>query len=142
MLTFKPADAKRFFFDSKIVVEAMDRATRTVLSKFGAFVRTRARSSIRRRKKISEPGQPPSSHAGPLKELIFFAADLANQSVVIGPARFKDGSVPEILEYGGVSRIVSHGKTVKVEIEPRPFMHPAMEEEQKNLPPLWANSLR
>ncbi len=55
---------KRMFFDRKRVVDATDRATRRVLSKFGAFVRQTARRSIRRRRSVSQPGQPPSSHTG------------------------------------------------------------------------------
>ena len=59
------------FFDRQRVMSG-DRATRKVFSKFGAFVRQTARSSIRKRKSISEPGQPPSSHTGLLKRNIFF----------------------------------------------------------------------
>lgn len=56
--------AKGNFFDRKAVLAAVDKATLRVLSKFGAFVRRRAKSSIRKRKKASPPGQPPSSHSG------------------------------------------------------------------------------
>jgi len=47
---------KAFFFDSAPVKRAVDRATRRVLSRFGAFVRRTAKKSIRkaRQKKISE----------------------------------------------------------------------------------------
>lgn len=38
----------RSFFDRPAVVRAMSATTRAVLSKFGAFVRTRAKSSIRK----------------------------------------------------------------------------------------------
>jgi ribosomal protein L44E len=48
--------AKRLFFDKKAVTSAVDRATRRVLSKFGAFTRRTAKKSIKkaRQKKISE----------------------------------------------------------------------------------------
>src|SRR5690606_6172596 len=49
------------FFDRKAVTSRVDKATRKVLSRFGAFVRRTARSSIRKRKKTSQPGSPPSS---------------------------------------------------------------------------------
>jgi len=53
MIGLKP---KAFFFNSKPVMRAVDRATRKVLSRFGAFVRRTAKSSIRkaRMKRISE----------------------------------------------------------------------------------------
>jgi len=54
-------DITNMFFDSKKVVSATDRATRRVLSRFGAFVRRTAKQSIRKRKKVSQPGSPPSS---------------------------------------------------------------------------------
>jgi len=78
---------KRMFFDRKAVTGAVGRATRKVFSRFGAFVRTAARSSIRRRKRVSAPGEPPSSHTGLLKRLIFFGYDRQRRSVVIGPQR-------------------------------------------------------
>lgn len=106
------AQVKKTFFDRKVVIDAMDRATRNVLSKFGAFVRTRAKSSIRQRKQASEPGKPPSSHVGTLKDFIYFGYEADRQAVVIGPTKtdqvFFDndrrpvtGTVPEVLEYGG-----------------------------------------
>ena len=108
---------KEMFFDSQRVMQAVDAAKRTNLSKQGAFVRTAARSSIRKRKRISEPGQPPSSHTGLLRDFIFFAYEPFTQSVVIGPAKtnqvfFDDdmrpitGTVPEVLEYGGRITVV------------------------------------
>ncbi len=51
------------FFDTDRVKRAAGVAARRNLSKVGAFVRTGARSSIRKRKGISTPGQPPSSRA-------------------------------------------------------------------------------
>ena len=77
---------KTLFFDSPKVLSAVDKATRQVLSKFGAFVRRSAKSSIRKRKRISSPGQPPSSHSGFLKKFIWFGYEPGSKSVVIGPA--------------------------------------------------------
>jgi hypothetical protein len=98
--------AKSMFFDRRAVQEACDRGTRQVLSKFGAYVRTSAKSSIRRRKKASEPGHPPSSHTGLLKKFIFFGYDTVAKSVVIGPTLLarRSGEAPEALEYGGYVR--------------------------------------
>jgi len=66
-------DITTMFFDSKKVVSATDRATRRVLSRFGAFVRRTAKQSIRKRKKVSQAGNPPSSHTGLLKKFIYLA---------------------------------------------------------------------
>lgn len=97
------AKFKLDFFDSSRVLARVDRARRRVLSRFGAFVRTRARSSIRKRKKASAPGQPPSSHEGSLKRLLFFAYDASSRSVVVGPVPFQRGEAPELLEEGGTA---------------------------------------
>lgn len=112
---------KAGFFDSDKVKGLVDKAARRVLSKFGAFVRQRARSSIRSRKKPALPGQPPSSHEGSLKRLIFFAYDPAAKSVVVGPTRFREGEAPGLLEKGG--RVGRKGKVQRY--RGNPFMLPA-----------------
>ena len=139
---------KSTFFDRPKVMKAVDRATRRVLSRFGAFVRTTARSSIRQRKHPSGPGRPPSSHTGLLKRFIFFGYDRSRRSVVIGPARLnqKVGDAPHALEYGGTSTVVegTRNKRTKrrVAIAARPFMGPAFEKEKPQLTKLWSDSVR
>jgi hypothetical protein len=131
---------KSLFFDRAKVVDATDRATRRVLSRFGAFVRRSSRSSIRRRKRVSRPGEPPSSHNGLLKRFIFFGYDPASRSVVIGPQRLTQnnrGQAPALLEHGGTG--TANGKRVRY--HPRPFMGPAFEKEQPKLPAMWRNSV-
>jgi hypothetical protein len=96
-----------FFFDRQAVMKRMDAATAAVLSKFGAFVMTAARQSIRTRKDVSQPGAPPTNRVGTLKRFIFFVFDPALQSVVIGPESL-GGDVPGILEFGGDERIDDH----------------------------------
>lgn len=102
---------KHMFFDRKAVIDAVDKAKPAVLSKSGAFIRTAAKSSIRKRKKPSPPGKPPSSHTGLLRR-IFFAWDPSTKTVVVGPVKtnqvFFDGqsqpvtgTVPGVLEHGG-----------------------------------------
>jgi hypothetical protein len=135
---------KQMFFTSKAVVSATDRATRRVLSKFGAYVRRTAKSSIRKRKAISAPGKPPSSHTGLLKRFILFGYDPAKRSVVIGPLRLTRGGrgdAPRALEEGGTSRMVRRGRKKRVKIKARPFMGPAMEKEKTKLPQMWRNSV-
>jgi hypothetical protein len=123
---------KGSFFDGDKVLKAMDRATRRVFSRFGAFVRRRAQTSIRYRVQASPPGQPPSAHksamrtktnkrtgvtgqqaASPLRDMIYFAYAEQTQSVIVGPALFggtrqtRSGpqTIPETLEKGGTSTI-------------------------------------
>ena len=138
-------DIKQLFFDSRAVMDATDRATRKVLSKFGAFVRQTAKQSIRKRKKVSQPGQPPSSHTGLLKKLIYFGYDPAARSVVIGPAplRGRGSEAPPLLEYGGRARLTDRkGKSKLATYRARPFMGPAYEQEKKKLPGLWSGSVK
>lgn len=145
MIGFRP---KTMFFNSKAVMSRVDKATRRVLSRFGAFVRRTAKSSIRKRKRPSQPGSPPSSHSGLLKKFIWFGYDPQQQSVVIGPARLnqKIGDAPHALEHGGESTVVEglRGKrrTRRVKLAPRPYMGPAFEKEKTKLPAMWAASIR
>lgn len=117
MIGFKVDKARDLFVDRRAVREVMDRRTLAVFGRFGAFVRKVAQRSIRRRKRPSQPGSPPSSHSGELRRFLYFAVDTRRRSVVIGPAAtnqtfFDDdmrpvrGTVPEVLEYGGAITIV------------------------------------
>jgi hypothetical protein len=135
---------RQFFFDRQAVLSKVDAATRRVLSKFGAFVRRAAKSSIRSRKKPSAPGTPPSSHTGLLKRLIFFGYDPGRRSVVIGPAPLRSTvEAPPLLEYGGRARRRGRGgKSVTATYKARPYMGPAFQKELKGLPPLWQNTIK
>lgn len=141
-LTVKLAQAS--FFDRKAVMDAVDPATRRALSRFGAFVRQRARTSIRPRREVSRPGSPPSSHVGTLRRLIFFAFDRESQSVVIGPTLFRpDSRVPGLLEYGGEATGTGPGgQTRRLRYRPRPYMGPAFEAELPSAPALWQDSIK
>jgi hypothetical protein len=55
---FKLDATLKTFFDRKAVINAVDKAELRVLKKFGAFVRRRSRSSIR--KKTNDPGRDSS----------------------------------------------------------------------------------
>jgi len=135
----------KLFFDKPGVIGKVDCATRRVLSRFGAFVRTTARHSIRKRKNPSSPGQPPSSHTGLLKKFIYFGYDPRKQSVVIGPVRLSErgrGEAPHLLEYGGNTTVTQHGKRRRANIRARPFMGPAFEHEKPKLPAMWKSSIR
>jgi len=140
---------KYMFFDRHVVMAAVDNAKRKVLSKAGAFIRTAAKTSIRKRKGSAPPGAPPHSHEGSLRRLILFGYDKPNDSVVVGPVGFKKSEAPSVLEYGGETVVLRRvggrgGKLTsqKVKIAPRPYMAPALEKERPKLPLLWRNSVR
>ncbi|MEQ9616668.1 MAG: hypothetical protein RLN60_01395 [Phycisphaerales bacterium] len=143
---------KDLFFDRPKVRRGVDRAKRRALSKAGAFIRQRARTSIRNRKGAASPGQPPRSHEGSLRRLILFGFDRASDSVVVGPASLnRPGEAPNVLEFGGRTTITrrrskKNGRRVlesrRVRIAARPYMGPALKKELPNIPKAWANSIR
>lgn len=99
MITLK--EAKRNFFDKPRVLNALDKARLRALSKAGAFIRKRARSSMRRSPSYSKPGRPPHAHVGLLKTMLFFSYDRSRESVVIGPvALSRSSDVAPLLEFG------------------------------------------
>ena len=143
MIGMKINQAKGLFFDRTAVTNAVDRAERRVLSRFGAFVRRGARSSIRRRKSVSQPGSPPSSHTGLLKRNIFFVYERQRSNVVIGPILLNKGTdAPAILEHGGSVTRRRRKKRVRMTYRPRPFMGPAFEREKPKLPQMWRDSVK
>jgi hypothetical protein len=140
-MAFSMAATSRSFFDRPKVQRTVDKKKRSALSKFGAFVRRRAKSSIRKRKKSADPGMPPSSHIGTLKNLLFFAYDERTKSVVIGPAPIgAKAIVPGALERGGKSVIVRRIKSAKggerlrvlkpIHVRKHPYMAPALAAER------------
>lgn len=148
------------FFDRPRVKNAMDKATGRVLSKFGAYTRTRVQTSLKYRKESSGAGQVPSVHRGkftrtkvnkktgvaktqqvsPLRELIFFSFEPGMRpSVVIGPTLFNQsaraaravgGTVPKVLEEGGTIELVGKKRRRKARVARHPFMLPAFEREK------------
>jgi len=148
MFGVKINQAKTMFFDRPKVMRALGDATRRSLSKFGAFVRTRARSSILKRKKVSAPNSPPFSHLGFVKNFILFGYDETTRSVVIGPIRLNRTSDTALssLEKGGESIIRTgtrrHETTRKVYIRKRPFMKPAFDAELPKAAPQFKDSMR
>lgn len=126
------------FFDRAIVKNAISNASRKILSKAGAFVRTTARRSIRTRKKSASPGSPPSSHLGLLKRLIYFGYDAERETVVVGPNPIRKGVAPALLEYGGTG--IVKGKPAKYPAYP--YMQPALEKNVDLFAGMFANSVK
>lgn len=136
-----------------------------ILGEFGRQVRRAAQASLKYADGPSTPGNPPHAHrtrtvkrtsrstgktrtrtVSLLRDLLFYSYDSTSRSVVIGPEKAHTNTVGDnaasALEYGGKSTIINHGKTVDVTIRERPFMRPALRDEQSKLPPMWANSIR
>lgn len=125
--------AKALFFDRGAVVSRLDAAERRVFSRFGAFVRSDARRSMRRTKsgKPSKPGRPPRVDVGFLKEFLYFIYEPREHEVLIGPVLLAgSGSstpVPGLHEHGGTRRFPGG---FSVRYPARPYMKPAF---NKNL---------
>lgn len=149
MIGYSVSSAKNLFFDNPLIKQSVDYATRKNLSQFGAFVRSDARRSIRKKRGHSQPPKPPHSHTGKLKRFVYFVYEQKRRTVIIGPARFA-GARPDnlvMLEAGGhrMGNIPTRegGMTkVKQTYKKRPFMKPAFD---KNLPKgmaMWKDSVR
>lgn len=86
-------EAKSLFFDRPGVVKAIGKKRARMLARLGAFIRTTARTAVlRRRKKPSMPGQPPSVHSKDgfaTFRNILFAASPDGYSVLVGPVAIK-----------------------------------------------------
>lgn len=164
MISLDFKSLKSGFFDRKVVLDALDKATFRIFSEFGRRVRARAQKSLKYRNKVSRPGDPPFAHKSRtatkvnrktgkvskrsvsfLREYLYYAFDRATRSVVIGPARLNSTIDPgslQALEYGGFATIKSRGKRSRKAVAARPFMRPAAAAELPNLPPMWRDSVR
>ncbi|MEM1213784.1 MAG: hypothetical protein AAGI68_15960 [Planctomycetota bacterium] len=148
-----------WFIDREVVLSRTTRAERRVMIRVGGRIRTWARRSIRPRstrrrpEQISQPGDPPFSKTGFLKQLIFFSYDPQESRVVIGPAKSNSAkadrgigpTVPELLEHGGRITVKRTRKPkragegnrrrsryrsyqVTLDYPERPYMRPALAE--------------
>jgi hypothetical protein len=137
----------KLVFNPGPLLSAKDRAEMALLRKVGAYVRRAAKSSLRYRKKSAPPGIPPFVHrsdsytrlkknrrtgqmtrqaVSPLRELIFFAVDMYDRAVYIGPklGGSRTGA-PRRLEKGGVGTI-GYMKQRRGIWAARPYMDPAL----------------
>lgn len=145
------------FFDRTAVQSKLTPAEAVVLSRFGAFVRQRAKTSIRKGNKKrtpSPPGMPPRSHDTTnirgrakhlLRELMFFSYDANANSVVIGPAVINAPTgAPTLCEFGGRAirpQRGRRGRFVSVTYDARPYMRPALDTERPKFPQLFGGML-
>lgn len=138
-------DVKKMWFNQSDVIKKMSKKRRTFLTRYGAFVRTKARSLLNKsggKKNVSShAGGIPRKHQGNLRRFLFFAYSSKSESVVVGPIVLrgtKGLNVPEVLEHGGIGVVTKmvkqknqrrRRKTVvrRVRIDARPYMSPAFE---------------
>lgn len=164
------ASAKNAFFDRVAVQRAMDKVTHGFLSHFGGYTRKVARNSIkalgkRQLKRLagatsaqramllaaysSKPGDPPKSHTGLLKRILY-AYERTQKRVVVGPERLNQKSTrggrtaPELLEYGGTvpsqPGVLGAARGKMLTYEPRPYMRPAFEAALKKQDDFWKDA--
>jgi len=131
------------FFDRRAVESMLSRKDLRFLRRAGGTVRITAKRSIRKRKSISKPGSPPVSHAGDLRNGIFYGLDSARGSVVIGPSplrrrKYGEGLIrgATLLEFGGMTS--RRGKQYLYRA--RPFMRPALRTTEPRLPQMFADA--
>lgn len=145
MIAIKLTIAK-ISFKPQSVLNAVERAQVRYVSRAGAFIRSDARRSIRKRKRPAPAGKPPRSVTGTLKAFIKFAVDKRHPiNVVVGPellANQRDSQ--KTLELGGsVRRSVFErgGRNERtVFYKARPYMGPAYEKTEPDLPGLFATA--
>lgn len=130
------------FFDRAGVQRKVKDGTKSVLAKAGAFVRQRAKTSIRKRRRIATAGSPPSSHAGQLRDLLLFGYDERTSSVVVGPQLFRhrsNSTVPGLLEFGGITH---DARGRRLNYRAFPYMGPALEKEKGKFPGLFSGAVK
>lgn len=158
MIGYRTKQMQQRFFTAANVIASVDKTTRRALSMFGAFVRTTAKQSIKRRKQASDPGSPPSAHLGLIGRFLYFALASGNRSVVIGPALLNSSYSSEgslgALERGGDTTLfyrawVTRSGQARIErkqrtihIKARPFMQPAFDKELPGLSRIWDKARR
>jgi len=152
-------------FETNTVISACLDVAKKATIKQAAYIRRTAKSSIRLAsgpKDHSDPGKPPKSHNGLLRDFIFFDFDNMGTSVVIGPALLQSKSgrrfdqhkgvakmpVPQLLEEGGPVQAFRHdsnhaggGWYYTDTMKPRPYMAPALERSKRELPKFWEQAL-
>ena len=139
---------KSFFFDRFEWQGILNDGERVALRFIGGWIRKTARRSMRTRRRVSRPGEPPSVWSGELKRLLFFfympgGISSEENAVIVGPAylpsahrnisHLSQNTIPRTLELGGtetrkdLTQQVSLGFVNKTaRIAARPYMNPAL----------------
>lgn len=148
---------KDFFFDRIKVQRAIEKSRYRPMYRVAGMIRVTARRSMRKRKRASAAGTPPSRHVGePNLQTIWFAWDPSIDGIVAGPLGFNhhEGAVPGVHEHGGelllndwavtgtgaTKRLVR--KKRRARYPARPFMQPALEAVARKYPDLWHDAIK
>ena len=119
-------------------------STRTLYQSAG-YVRKVARSKIRRRRKSSRPGQPPSDH-GFLKRSLNFRVLATRGFAVVGYEQRGNPAIPRALERGGVTTarrtFSGHRQMVRQRVLARPVLGPSLRESSNKLRQITFENLR
>jgi hypothetical protein len=121
-------------FNSLLVVRKANDGSIQALGHAAAAIRLTARRSIRRSDKYSDPGTPPHTRRGQLREAILYAVEKDMLDAVIGPTYDAVGTSGSAHEFGGRYRGDNY--------PPRPFMGPALEAIRPRLPSFWEGSVK
>jgi phage gpG-like protein len=121
-------------FNSLSVERKVKDGNIQALNHAAAAIRLTARRSIRRSDKCSDPGTPPNTRKGQLREAILYAVEKENASAVIGPTYEAVGLSATAHEFGGMY-MGSHFPI-------RAFMGPALEAIRPRLPDFWLASVK
>ena len=122
-------DPNKVFFDRKVVIDAVGRATAKAMSISSLAIKRSAKRSMKlvspmpeqlrqkalgKRKRFSKirpaspPGFPPRAILpdAPVRKLLWNLFDRRTRSAIVGPAKFPTGSTmaPSILEHGGPTK--------------------------------------
>lgn len=114
---------KGFYWNRRAVANAIGRVNAEFLFAAGAFVRSRARSSMKKGRLIdgsrvhAPPGKAPYRYGNQLYDFMLYSFDPVTNTMVIGPKflpgrKSGRGGIPNVLETGGqltVTRTVASG---------------------------------
>ena len=124
----------RSFFDAKGVQRKAHDGSIRALSHAAGAIRLTARRSIKRSPTYSDPGTPPHTRRGLLREAVLYAVEKDAARAVIGPTYERVGTSGSAHEFGGRYRGDNYPA--------RPFTGPALEAIRPRLPGFWAASVR
>ena len=124
----------RSFFDAKGVQRKANDGSIKALGHAAGAIRLTARRSIKRSPAYSDPGTPPHTRRGLLREAILYAVEKDAQRALIGPTYEMAGTSGSAHEFGGRYRGDEYPK--------RSFMGPALEAIRPRLPSFWAASVK
>lgn len=124
----------RIEFDERRILMCVRDGNNVALRRAGAYIRKAARNKVSASDRASQPGSPPHTRRGLLKQSLLFGVEKRRQSVVIGPAEKLIGTAMHPHEFGG--------RYKKQRYPRRPLMGPTLQRTASKLPSLWAKSVK